>query len=50
MHLIVTEGSILHNGEDYDNKIGLSTVHAHPTMHESIHEAVLATENRAIHQ
>lgn len=28
----------------------ISTVHAHPTMHESIHEAVLATENRAIHQ
>lgn len=28
----------------------ISTVHAHPTMHEAIHEAVLATENRAIHQ
>ena len=28
----------------------ISTVHAHPTMHESIHEAVLATENRSIHQ
>ncbi|MCA9290687.1 MAG: dihydrolipoyl dehydrogenase [Phycisphaerales bacterium] len=27
----------------------ISTMHAHPTMHESIHEAALATENRAIH-
>lgn len=27
----------------------ISTIHAHPTMAESIHEAVLATENRAIH-
>jgi hypothetical protein len=24
-------------------------VHAHPTMHEALHEAALATENRAIH-
>jgi dihydrolipoamide dehydrogenase len=28
----------------------ISTVHAHPTMHEAIHEAALATEGRAIHQ
>ena len=28
----------------------ISTVHAHPTMAESIHEAALATEKRAIHQ
>jgi len=27
----------------------ISTVHAHPTMAESLHEAALATENRAIH-
>ncbi len=27
----------------------ISTVHAHPTMHESIHEAALATEGRLIH-
>jgi len=27
----------------------ISTVHAHPTMAESIHEAALATEGRAIH-
>lgn len=27
----------------------ISTIHAHPTMAESIHEAVLATEGRAIH-
>jgi dihydrolipoamide dehydrogenase len=27
----------------------ISTVHAHPTMHEGIHEAALATEGRAIH-
>ncbi|MBM4106075.1 MAG: dihydrolipoyl dehydrogenase [Phycisphaerae bacterium] len=27
----------------------ISTVHAHPTMAESIHEAALATEKRAIH-
>ena len=27
----------------------ISTIHAHPTMAESMHEAVLATENRAIH-
>ena len=27
----------------------ISTVHAHPTMHEALHEAALATENRAIH-
>ncbi|MCZ6834418.1 MAG: dihydrolipoyl dehydrogenase [Planctomycetota bacterium] len=28
----------------------ISTIHAHPTMHEAIHEATLATEGRAIHQ
>jgi dihydrolipoamide dehydrogenase len=28
----------------------ISTIHAHPTMHEAIHEAVLATEGRVIHQ
>ncbi len=28
----------------------ISTIHAHPTMHESIHEAAMATEGRAIHQ
>jgi len=27
----------------------ISTVHAHPTMHESLHEAALATEGRVIH-
>ena len=27
----------------------ISTIHAHPTMHEGIHEAALATEGRAIH-
>ncbi len=27
----------------------ISTVHAHPTMHEALHEAALATEGRAIH-
>jgi dihydrolipoamide dehydrogenase len=27
----------------------ISTVHAHPTMHEAIHEAALATEGRMIH-
>ena len=27
----------------------ISTIHAHPTMAESLHEAVLATEGRAIH-
>ena len=27
----------------------ISTVHAHPTMAESIHEAALATEGRMIH-
>ena len=27
----------------------ISTIHAHPTMAESMHEAVLATEGRAIH-
>ncbi|MHC4833253.1 MAG: hypothetical protein ACYTFH_05055, partial [Planctomycetota bacterium] len=27
----------------------ISTVHAHPTMAESLHEAALATEQRAIH-
>lgn len=27
----------------------ISTIHAHPTMHEANHEAVLATENRALH-
>lgn len=27
----------------------ISTVHAHPTMHEALKEAALATENRAIH-
>ena len=28
----------------------ISTMHAHPTMGESIHEAALATEGRAVHQ
>jgi len=28
----------------------ISTMHAHPTMHESLHEAALATDGRAIHQ
>ena len=27
----------------------ISTIHAHPTMAESMHEAILATEGRAIH-
>jgi dihydrolipoamide dehydrogenase len=27
----------------------ISTMHAHPTMHEGIHEAALATEGRVIH-
>ncbi|USN97911.1 MAG: dihydrolipoyl dehydrogenase [Phycisphaeraceae bacterium] len=27
----------------------IATVHAHPTMHESVHEAALASEGRAIH-
>jgi len=27
----------------------ISTIHAHPTMHEGIHDAALATEGRAIH-
>ncbi|MBX3375179.1 MAG: dihydrolipoyl dehydrogenase [Phycisphaeraceae bacterium] len=27
----------------------ISTIHAHPTMHEGIHEAALATEGRLIH-
>lgn len=27
----------------------ISTVHAHPTMHEAIHEAALATEDRTLH-
>ena len=27
----------------------IHTVHAHPTMHEAIHEAALATEGRVIH-
>jgi dihydrolipoamide dehydrogenase len=27
----------------------ICTVHAHPTMHESVHEAALASEGRAIH-
>jgi dihydrolipoamide dehydrogenase len=27
----------------------ISTIHAHPTMHEGIHEAALDTEKRAIH-
>ena len=27
----------------------ISTIHAHPTMAESIHEAALATEGRMIH-
>jgi dihydrolipoamide dehydrogenase len=27
----------------------ISTVHAHPTMHEGVHEAALASEGRAIH-
>jgi len=27
----------------------ISTIHAHPTMHEANHEAVLATQGRAIH-
>ena len=28
----------------------ISTVHAHPTMHEAIHEAALGTEGRMLHQ
>ena len=27
----------------------IATVHAHPTMHESVHEAALASEGRVIH-
>jgi dihydrolipoamide dehydrogenase len=27
----------------------IATVHAHPTMAEAIHEAILDTEGRAIH-
>ncbi|MFK7961725.1 MAG: dihydrolipoyl dehydrogenase, partial [Phycisphaerales bacterium] len=27
----------------------ISTMHAHPTMHEAVHEAALATEGRTIH-
>jgi dihydrolipoamide dehydrogenase len=27
----------------------ISTIHAHPTMHEGIHEAALATEGRTLH-
>lgn len=27
----------------------ISTMHAHPTMHEAVHEAALATEGRSIH-
>jgi dihydrolipoamide dehydrogenase len=27
----------------------ISTIHAHPTMHEGVHEAALATEGRALH-
>ena len=27
----------------------ISTIHAHPTMSEAIHEAALATEGRALH-
>ena len=27
----------------------ISTIHAHPTMHEGVHEAALASEGRAIH-
>lgn len=27
----------------------ISTVHAHPTMHEAVHEAALATEGRTLH-
>jgi len=27
----------------------ISTMHAHPTMHEAMHEAALATEGRMIH-
>ncbi|MEO0511590.1 MAG: dihydrolipoyl dehydrogenase [Planctomycetota bacterium] len=27
----------------------IATVHAHPTMHESVHEAALASESRVIH-
>ncbi len=26
----------------------IATVHAHPTMHEAVHEAVLASEGRVI--
>jgi dihydrolipoamide dehydrogenase len=28
----------------------ISTIHAHPTMHEGTHEAALAAEGRSIHQ
>ncbi|MDP7401100.1 MAG: hypothetical protein QF351_04245, partial [Phycisphaerales bacterium] len=27
----------------------ISTVHAHPTMHEAVHEAALAADDRLIH-
>jgi dihydrolipoamide dehydrogenase len=27
----------------------IATIHAHPTMHEAVHEAALAAENRALH-
>jgi dihydrolipoamide dehydrogenase len=27
----------------------ISTMHAHPTMHEAVHEAALATEGRTLH-
>ena len=27
----------------------ITTMHAHPTMHEALHEAALATDGRAIH-
>ena len=30
-----------------DRKI-IATVHAHPTMHEAVHEAALASEGRVI--
>ena len=26
-----------------------ATIHAHPTMHEALHESALAAENRMIH-
>jgi dihydrolipoamide dehydrogenase len=27
----------------------IATIHAHPTMHEAVHEAALAAESRALH-